>query len=121
MKRILSWSLMLGLMFAMVGCESWQKKNAPADQGEDKMALQNVQPEDETKTEAPQPAEEAAVAEPAPTGGRTHVVQRGDTLFKLARQYYNGDQSQWRRIYQANQSQIPNPNQLKVGQQLVIP
>lgn len=52
--------------------------------------------------------------------GKIHVVQRGDTLFQLARQYYN-DQSQWRRIYEANRSQIPNQNVLKVGQKLIIP
>jgi len=119
MKRILTWSLMLGLVLVLVGCQSFQKKEAP-EQTEDKMALQNVQPEG-TQTEAPQPVEEPVPAEMPATGGRTHVVQKGDTLFKLAREYYNGDQSQWRRIYQANQAQIPNPNVLKVGQQLVIP
>jgi len=52
--------------------------------------------------------------------GKIHVVQRGDTLYKLARQYYN-DQSQWKRIYEANRSQVPNPNVLKAGQKLIIP
>lgn len=52
--------------------------------------------------------------------GRIHVVQRGDTLYKLARQYYN-DQSQWRRIYEANRNQLPDPNVLKAGQKIIIP
>lgn len=56
----------------------------------------------------------------AATGGRTHTVQKGDTLYKLARQYYN-DQSQWKRIYEANRQKIRSQDQLVVGTQLVIP
>jgi nucleoid-associated protein YgaU len=119
MKRILTWSVMLGLVLAMVGCQNMQKKET--SESEDKMALQNVQPENDAKAEAPQPTEEVAPVPEQPAGGRIHVVQKGETLYKLARQYYNDDQSQWRKIYQANQAQIPNPDQLKVGQQLVIP
>jgi 5'-nucleotidase len=50
-----------------------------------------------------------------------HVVRKGDTLFSLARQYYGGDASQWRRIYEANRTQIPDRNRIKVGQELLIP
>lgn len=56
----------------------------------------------------------------APTGGRVHTVQRGDTLYKLARQYY-GEQRRWKDIYEANRSRLPDPNQLRVGSKLVIP
>jgi nucleoid-associated protein YgaU len=51
---------------------------------------------------------------------RMHVVQRGDTLYSLALRYY-GTRAGWERIYQANRSGLPNRDQLKVGQQLVIP
>ena len=66
-----------------------------------------------------------AYAAPASTGysgggGRMHTVARGDTLYSLARSYYN-DQSKWRTIYQANQGTLTNPHQLRPGQQLVIP
>lgn len=54
------------------------------------------------------------------TTGNRHVVAKGDTLYSLARSYYN-DQSKWRAIYEANRSAIPDPNKLKVGQELVIP
>lgn len=54
------------------------------------------------------------------TGGRTHTVAKGDTLYKLARQYYN-DQSKWKDIYEANRAEMGNPNQIRVGQRLVIP
>jgi len=64
--------------------------------------------------------------EPLPTarsraGARVHVVRKGDTLFSLARHYYQGDQSKWRRIWDANREQIPDRDKLKVGQELVIP
>lgn len=121
MKRILIGTLILGAAFCFVGCDAFTKKKT-TDQPEDKMALQEVKPEAGDKSNAVQPVEEPAPETAAPaTGGRTHIVQRGDTLYSLARKYYNGDHTQWRRIYQANQAQIPNQNQLKVGQQLVIP
>lgn len=65
----------------------------------------------------PQPA-----AQPAPraTAQRTHVVQRGDTLYSLARRYYN-DQTRWRTIWEANQGTLRNKDQLPVGTRLVIP
>ncbi|MDX2198642.1 MAG: LysM domain-containing protein [Phycisphaerae bacterium] len=53
-------------------------------------------------------------------GGQSYTVQRGDTLYKLARQFY-GDQARWRDIYNANSGQIPNPNQLPAGITLMIP
>lgn len=54
------------------------------------------------------------------SGQRMHVVAKGDTLFGLARQYY-GDQRRWRDIYEANRSTLADPNQIRVGQRLVIP
>jgi tetratricopeptide (TPR) repeat protein len=51
---------------------------------------------------------------------RTHVVQKGDTLQSLALRYY-GARSNWEKIYAANRTILPSKDQLKVGQQLVIP
>ena len=51
---------------------------------------------------------------------RVYVVQRGDTLQSLALRYY-GTRSGWEKIYQANRSGLSSKDQLKVGQQLVIP
>ena len=56
----------------------------------------------------------------ATSGGRTHTVAKGDTLYKLARQYYN-DQAKWKDIFEANRAEMGNPNQIRVGQRLVIP
>jgi nucleoid-associated protein YgaU len=54
------------------------------------------------------------------SGPRYHTVARHETLFSLARTYY-GNASKWRDIYEANRSQISDPNKIKVGQKLVIP
>lgn len=54
------------------------------------------------------------------SAGRTHLVQRGDTLFALARRYY-GNASRWRDIYTSNRDQISDPNRVPVGTRLVIP
>ncbi len=109
-----------------VGCA--KKTTPPVETGaEGKAKLGDVAPAPEgsvdlgTSDLAVTPPNTPAPMTPGVTGaGRIHVVQRGDTLFKLARQYYN-DQTQWKRIYEANRSQIPNKDVLKVGQKLVIP
>jgi nucleoid-associated protein YgaU len=122
MKRILALMLVVGLSFTMYGCEMFGKKSTPTDQG-DKAAIADVKPDTESKAEAAAPADEptpAPEAAPGP-GGRVHVVARGDTLYKLARQYYNGNQSMWRKILEANRDKIQNKDQLKPGMQLVIP
>jgi tetratricopeptide (TPR) repeat protein len=54
------------------------------------------------------------------SAARVHVVQRGDTLQSLALRYY-GTRSAWEKIYQANRNGLPSKDQLKIGQQLVVP
>lgn len=54
-------------------------------------------------------------------GTRFHMVARHDTLFALARRYYAGDASRWKDIYEANRTKISDPNQIRVGQKLMIP
>jgi len=50
-----------------------------------------------------------------------YVVQPGDTLWAIAQEQY-GDGSLYMEIYKANKSVIgPNPDLIKVGQELVIP
>jgi nucleoid-associated protein YgaU len=45
------------------------------------------------------------------------VVEKGDTLSKIATRLL-GNSSYWRSIWRLNQSEIPNPHRLKVGQEL---
>lgn len=57
----------------------------------------------------------------APTvAARRHVVRAGDTLSKLAQQYY-GNRARWRDIYAANRATMKHENDLTIGQTLVIP
>lgn len=53
-------------------------------------------------------------------GNRTHTVQKGDTLYKISRQYYNSDAG-WKKIYEANRDVIPNKNSILQGTVLIIP
>ena len=51
---------------------------------------------------------------------KVHVVQAGDSLWSIARQFY-GNPLIWSHIYYANQSQIHDPNLIYQGQKLTIP
>lgn len=53
-----------------------------------------------------------------PAGGQTYTVQKGDTLYKIARDHY-GDPKQWTRIAAANPGM--NANAIKVGQKITLP
>ncbi len=82
-----------------------------------------VEEYDQYSSPAPTPARtvyEPLPAEEPQTSERYHVVEKGDTLYRLARMYY-GDQSRWRDLYEANRSKIGDPNKIRVGQRLLIP
>ena len=50
----------------------------------------------------------------------TYTVQAGDTLSKIAKEYY-GDADQYQRIFEANRDQLDDPSNISVGQTLKIP
>lgn len=50
----------------------------------------------------------------------TYVVVKGDSLSKIAKREY-GDAAKWRRIYEANQDIIKDPDLIYPGQTLKIP
>jgi nucleoid-associated protein YgaU len=52
--------------------------------------------------------------------GRTYVVKPGDSLSKIAQQLY-GNQSDWRKIYDANRDVIKDPDLIYAGQTLRLP
>jgi nucleoid-associated protein YgaU len=58
-------------------------------------------------------------AEPAPAF-KTYVVQKGDSLSKIAKAEY-GNANDWRRIFEANKDIIKNPDLIHPGQSLKIP
>ena len=73
-----------------------------------------------------EPAKAAAKAEPAKAEAARaelpceHTVRTGDNLWKISRQYY-GSGNGWKKIYEANKSQIRKPEFLEPGTVLKIP
>jgi nucleoid-associated protein YgaU len=51
---------------------------------------------------------------------KTYTVAAGDSLSKIAKQYY-GNVNQYMKIYEANRNVLSDPNVVKIGQVLVIP
>jgi nucleoid-associated protein YgaU len=49
-----------------------------------------------------------------------HLVEKGDTLWKIAKHYY-GDGSLYMQIFDSNRDILTDPNLIKVGQKLRIP
>ena len=67
------------------------------------------------------PAKAPATGESPPGhAARKHTVKPGDTLSKLAQQYY-GNRAKWRDIYNANRKVMRNEGDLHTGMELVIP
>ena len=124
----------LALVFAGCG-SSGSKKDAPAQSSLDTadlfasvpMEQPAGQPEPYVDYSLPsEPAERTPEADAYLTGSTTspspryHIVAKKDTLYGLARAYY-GEARRWKDIYEANSSDIRDPNLIKVGQRLVIP
>ena len=52
--------------------------------------------------------------------GVRYTVQAGDTLSKIAKEFY-GDSDQYRRIFEANRDKLDDADNVRVGQELTIP
>jgi len=143
----LMWCLPAALLI-LAGCEN--KKNQPQARAEqpqpsleqmDKASAKAKTPSWDTSAPVtPSPRPTAAVSkpptppaqptpslktadeplEPVSAAGRTYTVQKGDTLYKIAKKFY-GDGSKWKKIWEANRNRVPNPNRLKEGTRLTIP
>ena len=62
----------------------------------------------------------AAQRNDAPAADKTYTVRKGDSLWRIAKREY-GSGLQWRRIYDANRSVIPDSMILREGQVIMIP
>lgn len=71
---------------------------------------------------APAKAQTAAAGASAggSAAGRTYKVQPGDSLSKIAKEFY-GDATKYQRIFEANRDKLDNPDKIQAGQELVIP
>jgi len=54
------------------------------------------------------------------SAGQTYTVKSGDTLSKIAQQFY-GKASEYNKIFEANRDKLKDPDKIQVGQELVIP
>ncbi|MGI8990162.1 MAG: LysM peptidoglycan-binding domain-containing protein [Bryobacteraceae bacterium] len=53
-------------------------------------------------------------------GSQTYTVKPGDSLSKIAQQFY-GSASDYMRIFNANRDKLQDPDKVRVGDQLTIP
>jgi nucleoid-associated protein YgaU len=51
---------------------------------------------------------------------RTYTVKPGDSLSKIAKDFY-GNANDYMRIFEANKDTLNDPNKIQIGQELVIP
>ena len=61
-----------------------------------------------------------APPKPAAPEAKTYTVQPGDTLSKIAKQFY-GNANTYMKIFEANKDQLSDPNKIQIGQVLKIP
>ena len=118
------------ILSALTGCSLFGKKKEPVtdlyDPALDSMAATSMterypvyQPATPVETyEAPVTMVDTLAAA---SGSQFHTVSKKDTLYAIARMYYNGDQRRWKDIYKANRADISDPNKIRVGQRLLIP
>ena len=52
--------------------------------------------------------------------GRTHKVERGETLSHIAQRYY-GKASEYQKIFEANRDKLSDPDKIQEGMTLRIP
>jgi nucleoid-associated protein YgaU len=114
----------------LAGCSLFQKKTdtQAADSSTDMYATSSTgQPATDESAGAYDPYGgygSSTTAEPAyettTLGPRYHTVVKKDTLYSLARTYYN-DQRRWKDIYNANRAEVSDPNKIYVGQRLLVP
>src|SRR6185437_17145251 len=67
----------------------------------------------------PQPAA-ADAGSPKKSSGQTYTVKPGDSLSKIAKQFY-GNASEYNKIFEANRDKLKDPDTIQPGQELVIP
>lgn len=130
MKKLAATAVLgLAAFAAATGCQSNSKQ--AAGKPPLRPAVTDIAPTPPSTYIAPQPvqpvtavapvtvaAAEPAAAPAAATSGGSYTVQKGDTLYKIARERY-GNGNQWQRIAAANPG--VSPSTLKVGQKIVVP
>jgi len=68
----------------------------------------------------PNRAPDRAPVSPPAASGRTYVVERGDTLYKISIRFY-GTGRRWQEIYELNRDRLQSPEAVAVGVELRLP
>jgi nucleoid-associated protein YgaU len=108
-----------GKLFLQGEAPSQEAKNKVWDQ----IKLVDPQYSDLTADFTVQPgaASASTAAGTTTTGGtRTYMVQPGDTLSKISKQFY-GDANRYMEIFEANRNTLSDPDKIRAGQTLNIP
>ena len=115
-----AWMVMLAvvpLLFAVAGCGPKKTEELPVVDVGPTVPETPVEP-------LPPPVPEVTPKTPAKTpatgAAQTHTVQKGDTLYSLARRYY-GDGKLWTKILEANRDKIKSETAVPIGAVLTIP
>ncbi len=135
MRRIAACLAIVTLSISASGCKNGGMASWFGSKTESTAMVDPYQPPDETMYQPvsypvynqPAPVEETytPASHTQPTAAeslaaRYHTVAKKDTLYAIARSYY-GDHRRWKDIYEANRSDISDPNKIRVGQRLLIP
>jgi len=131
--RAYTWILVAVLALGVVGCEQKRKEDElpqidpaeleasapptepmPAKTGADESGTPAVE------VETPGPTPPATTAKPIGGTPKTYTMNRGDTLYSLAKRFY-GDGKLWTRIADANKDKVRDITDIPVGTVLTIP
>lgn len=115
----------------MQGDKLFMRAEAPSQEAKNKIwdQIKLIDPTysdliaDITVNESAQAAPRTQSAGASATGGqstRTYTVQPGDTLSKISKQFY-GNANDYMKIFNANKDRLHNPNEIRSGQELIIP
>jgi nucleoid-associated protein YgaU len=75
---------------------------------------------DDSLTVAAQRAGATAAAQPAAAQPRYYTIQSGDSLSKVAKEFY-GDANRWNDLFEANREVIKDPDKIYPGQRIRVP
>ncbi|MGB3848579.1 MAG: peptidoglycan-binding protein LysM [Tunicatimonas sp.] len=84
------------------------------------LALGNVEGVSKVDNNLEVEQKEAATSKPAAPKARFYQVESGDSLSKIAKQYY-GDPMKYNKIFEANKPMLSDPDKIYPGQMLRIP
>jgi 5'-nucleotidase/UDP-sugar diphosphatase len=119
--RVFTLTVVMVMAIGLVGCAEKREEELPQiDPAELEAATPTpalTTPITTAEVETPTPA---LAAVPARTISDSYAMQRGDTLYGLARRYY-GDGKLWTRIAEANRDKFRDVTAIPVGTVLVIP